>query len=71
MKEFINSVFEDQNGQKSSKRVIAFLAFVCLAIAFLISMIREISLPIFMWDSMMYIVAGGIGVTTIEKFAKK
>jgi hypothetical protein len=71
MKEFINSVFEDQNGQKSSKRVIAFLAFMCLAIAFLISMFKEIMLPVFMWDSMMYIVAGGIGVTTIEKFTKR
>lgn len=71
MTQFLSSIFSDQNGQKSSKRLIAFLAFVCLSIAFLISMFYEIKLPLYMWDSMMYIVAGGIGFTTIEKFSKK
>lgn len=71
MIQFLDSILSDQNGNKSSKRLIAFLSFVCLSIAFLISMFYEIKLPVYMWDSMMYIVCVGLGFTALEKFSKK
>jgi len=71
MKEFLNSVFEDVNGQKSSKRLITVMAFICLSIAFIISIFIEIKLPQFMWDSMIYIVGAGLGFATVEKFTIK
>jgi hypothetical protein len=71
MKEFLNSVFEDVNGQKSSKRLITVMAFTCLSIAFIISIFTEIKLPQFMWDSMIYIVGAGLGFATVEKFTIK
>lgn len=55
----------------SSKRVISFLAFVLCGIGFLADLFSEFTITPALFDSMMYIVLGGLGFTGIEKFAPK
>ena len=55
----------------SSKRTIAFLAFLLLGTSFITELFygMKVSQPTI--DTMMYIVIGGLGFTSAEKFIKK
>jgi len=55
----------------SSKRMITFLAFLLLATGFIAELFFEKKLNPQTFDTMMYIVIGGLGFTTSEKFVKK
>jgi len=55
----------------SSKRVITFLAFLLLATGFIAEMFFEKRVNPQTFDSIMYIVLGGLGFTASEKFIKK
>ena len=55
----------------SSKRVITFLAFVLLATGFIAEMFFERKVNPSTYETMMYIVIGGLGFTASEKFTKK
>jgi len=55
----------------SSKRVITFLAFVLVAIGFLVELFFEKKVSPQTFDAMMYIVLGGLGFTASEKFTRK
>jgi hypothetical protein len=55
----------------SSKRVITFLAFLLLVVAFFSELIFEKKVSPQTFDSIMYIVLGGLGFTASEKFVKK
>lgn len=55
----------------SSKRVVAFLAFVCLVIAFFVDLFTNYKITQAIYDSMMFIVVAGLGFTGLEKFAPK
>ncbi len=55
----------------SSKRVITFLAFLLLATGFIAEMFFEKRVNPQTFDSIMYIVIGGLGFTASEKFIKK
>jgi len=55
----------------SSKRVITFLAFLLLAIGFLAELFFEKKVNPQTFDTIMYIVIGGLGFTTSEKFVKR
>ena len=58
------------NGTVSSKRVITLLAFILCSWGFVASVLGyHVDAKLF--DSMMYIVIAGLGVTASEKFAKK
>ena len=57
------------NDNISSKRVVTFLSFVLLAVAFLTNLFVGLKVEQFMFDSMMYIVIAGLGFTASEKFA--
>jgi len=70
MRNFFNSLFNDVDGQKSSKRFITVLAFFMMCIAFLSNIFMDIPLQEFVWDGMMYIVGAGLGFSTIEKFSR-
>lgn len=52
----------------SSKRFISLVGFALLAIAFTINIFRDISMKDFVWDGMLWIVLGGLGLTVAEKF---
>jgi len=55
----------------SSKRVIAFIAFLLLAIEFITDLSLGLKASQASIDAMMYIVVGGFGFTSVEKFVKK
>lgn len=55
----------------SSKRVIAFLAFLFCAIGFFVDLFTEYTVTQGVYDSMMWIVVAGLGFTGLEKFAGK
>jgi len=55
----------------SSKRVITFIAFILCCVAFIANMFFGYKIDAFIYETMAYIVLGGIGITGIEKFASK
>lgn len=55
----------------SSKRVITFLAFLLLAIGFIAELFFNKKVSPQTFDTIMYIVLGGLGFTASEKFTKK
>ena len=55
----------------SSKRMITFLAFLLLATGFIAEMFFEKRVNPQTFDTMMYIVLGGLGFTASEKFVSK
>ena len=71
VKDFFHRLLSDVDGQTSSKRFITLIAFVLLAIAFISNIFFTIPLEEFIFDGMMYLVAAGLGFTTLEKFSKK
>jgi len=55
----------------SSKRVVAFLAFICCVIAFFVDLFSNYNVSPNLFDAMMWIVVAGLGFTGLEKFAPK
>lgn len=55
----------------SSKRVVAFLAFICCAVSFFLDQFTSHKVAPALFDSMMWIVIAGLGITGVEKFAPK
>jgi hypothetical protein len=55
----------------SSKRVVAFLAFICCVVAFFVDLFTDYNVTQGVFDSMMWIVIAGLGFTGLEKFAGK
>ena len=55
----------------SSKRLVTFLAFLLLATGFIAELFFEKRLNPQTFDAIMYIVLGGLGFTTAEKFTSK
>jgi len=55
----------------SSKRVIAFIAFIVCVIAFFVDLFTDYEITQGIFDSMMWIVIAGLGFTGLEKFAGK
>lgn len=55
----------------SSKRVITFLAFLLLATGFIAELFFERKVNPTTFDTIMYIVLGGLGFTASEKFTNK
>ena len=55
----------------SSKRMITFLAFLLLATGFIAEMFFEKRVNPQTFDTIMYIVLGGLGFTASEKFVSK
>jgi len=55
----------------SSKRVTTLVAFLLLGIAFLSNLFFDFEVEEFMFDSMMWIVLGGLGMVASEQFGTK
>ena len=70
MKKFLlNCVSSD--GKVSSKRLVTLLAFVMLAIGFIANLFWKFTIESSIYDSMKWIVIGGLGFTASEQFANK
>jgi len=57
------------DGQVSSKRMITFIAFICVTIAFLVNVFMEVHLEEHIFDGMLYLVMAGMGFSSFEKFS--
>lgn len=58
------------NGSPSSKRIVTLLAFVLMGIGFISNLFWDYDIEQFIYESMMWIVLGGLGFTASEKFVK-
>jgi len=67
----IRSMLSDDTGAVSSKRTVTFLAFLLCAAGFISNTWFETKIDIVLFNSLMYIVIGGLGFTASEKFAVK
>jgi hypothetical protein len=70
MREFFISVLTS-GGKISSKRFITFLAFIMMVVGFIGNLIFNLTIEQFIYDSMSWIVLGGLGFTASEQFVKK
>jgi hypothetical protein len=61
----------ESESNPSSKRVITFLAFLLIAVAFFAELFFEKKVSTQTFDAITYIVLGGLGFTASEKFTKK
>jgi hypothetical protein len=70
---YLKSMLSDSHDDTaiSSKRVIAFLAFICCLIGFFVDLFSNYQITQTLYDSMMWIVIAGLGFTGLEKFAPK
>ena len=71
MKNFLNQMLKDTDGNVSSKRVITIIAFILMATGFIVNVFMDVPIKEFIWDGMLYLVAAGLGFSTIEHFSKK
>lgn len=61
----------ESEANPSSKRVITFLAFLLIVVAFFSELFFERKVSPQTFDTISYIVLGGLGFTASEKFVKK
>lgn len=70
--DWLKSMLSDGiNGSVSSKRVITSLAFLLCGTAFMVDLFTDYQITPSLFDSMTYIVLGGLGIIASEKFAQK
>ena len=70
MKKFLNDLWSS-NGAVSSKRVITIMAFIMMCIGFIANLFFKLTITDFIYDSMKWIVIGGLGFTASEQFTRK
>lgn len=68
---FVDMLKAEGDNNPSSKRTIAFLAFLLLGTSFITELFYGMKVSQPTVDTMMYIVIGGLGFTSAEKFIKK
>lgn len=55
----------------STKRVIVFLAFIAIIVSYFVDQFTTHKVSTGLFESMMWIVIAGLGITGVEKFAPK
>jgi hypothetical protein len=71
IKAYIKGILEDPNGSPSSKRLIVILCIILMSVGYIANLFWGYTVQEFMFNSIMYIVIGGMGITGVEKFAPK
>lgn len=70
MRKFLMNVLSS-NGKVSSKRLITLLAFLLMAVGFIGNLIWKYTIDAGIYDSVKWIVLGGLGFTASEQFGNK
>lgn len=70
MKRFFKKLFS-AGDEVSSKRFIGFIAFLLIVFSFVLSLFKEVFVPEYIFEGMLFIVLGAFLGGTIEKFSKK
>ena len=71
IKKYLSQVLQDGSGSYSSKRMVTILATILVAVGYIANLFWDYTVEQFMFESMMYIVIAGLGITGAEKFAPK
>jgi hypothetical protein len=71
MKDFFRKMLMGVDENPSSKRTITFIAFLLVAVAFLVNIFFEIPIKQFIFEGMLWLTAAGLGFTTLDHFKKK
>ena len=71
MKNFLNKMLSDKDGQTSSKRIITICAFILILIGFFSNLYFNYAVEEFIFQSIMCIVLFGLGATASEKFTNQ
>jgi hypothetical protein len=67
----LKSMLGDETGAISSKRTITFLSFLLCAAGFISNSWFDTKIDAGLFNSLMYMVIGGLGFTASERFAAK
>ena len=70
MKNFIVNCLSS-NGKVSSKRLVTLLAFIFMGTGFISNLYWDCTIEADIYESMKWIVIGGLGFTASEQFSKK
>lgn len=70
MKQFLKKMLS-ASADVSHKRVIVTLFAICIVVFCFIATYTSKVIPEFMFDALCWIVAGGMGLTILDKFAQK
>ena len=68
---YLKGIMSDNNGSPSSKRLVTILATILVAVGYVANLFWDYTVEQFMFESMMFIVIAGLGITGAEKFAPK
>ena len=60
-----------ENGNPSSKRWVAVVATLLIVIGYIANLFWDYTIDEFIFNGVMYIVIGSLGITGVEKFAPK
>lgn len=71
IKKYLHDLMADANGSPSSKRLIVFLCTILMAMGYVANLFWQFTVEEFMFNAIMYVVIGGMGITGVEKFAPK
>lgn len=74
LKKLINyakGIMSDNQGNPSSKRAVTLLASLLMTIGFIANLFWDHTVDQFIFESVMYVVIAGLGITGAEKFAPK
>ena len=68
---YLHDLISDSDGSPSTKRLILILSTLLMATGYIANLFWKYTVEEFMFNSVMYIVIGGMGFTGMEKFAPK
>ena len=68
---YIKGIMADSNGNPSSKRAVTLLASLLMTVGFIANLFWDYTIDQFIFESVMYVVIAGLGITGAEKFAPK
>lgn len=69
IKKYIQQVLQDTNGSYSSKRAVTLFSVLLMGIGYIANLFWDYSVEEFMFESVMYIVIAGLGISGAERFA--
>lgn len=68
---YLKGVMADSQGNPSSKRAVTLLASLLMTVGFIANLFWDYTVDQFIFESVMYVVIAGLGITGAEKFAPK
>ena len=68
---YIKGMMADGKGNPSSKRWIALVAMILVCVGYIANLFWDFTIEEFIFNGVMYIVIGTLGITGVEKFAPK